>query len=506
MAQASEEITDETPLDGKRIDVEARIGWLMRVNRESAGVTQREMSRRLGELGLANCSTSVLNRFERDGARRRRLIEGYEQALELSAGSLVSVIQMLCESFSYAPPEWDSPRLPRTLQTVDQVTGPVLEAMAGDPRSVRGGQWMSFARASRDVGLMLPTSLVGPIFGELLTQVSMAVDGAFRTRYSALQDLHRSGYATLLQDHIIEYVDTPGCAVTNDLVSSSCEVPNQRLFDWLLEMLVGDDLPRARAARIGFEQIATRAWATREHWEQVAKAMVSVLTRPDLDRDRREGLARLWAHLPIEQRREIRRQVPGRIEPGRKPVSWEPSRRNNAHFNFAHRLASIGCEAAGLNHQPMADRLVFEMLYDPRSSRSFTSLMLLASTPLAPALVRACIDLGVRRGPDRATVNGCVEALASLPSDWTATELMELIPVMDRVVQQRLLICAGHSGVRLPEDMMRGFVADPMTRSEALYSLAFTAHPLLVELRRSPDVDLRLTAEWWARQGAPVLR
>lgn len=495
---------DATPLDGKRIDVAARIGWLLRVNREAAGLSQRDMSERLGRLGLDKCSASVLNRLEKSGLRRRRLIEGYESVLQLSAGSLVSAVQMLGEFFPYAPPEDDLAPIPRELATVDRVVQPLLDALPVKPRGITGGQWMTFARTTRVTGLVLPTSIARPLLSELIAQLAMAVDTAYRTRHVAMQELLRSGYAGLVEELVMEYVDRPGCAVMHDAIGLVAEVPSQRLFDWLLPMLGEADLNRANAARLGIETLSTAQWATPEHLQQVAEVAVRVLREPDVEPERREGLARMLVQLPTEQRDWVECRV-GTLEPRRRPVSWSRSRRLNNHLAFAHRLARVSCDAIGLEEQPMAERLVFEMLYDPRVTRSFTSMMLLGATPMAPTLVRACIDLGIKQAPDPATRAGCIHALVGLPADWDVAELVELIPKVDLTAQGRLLVSAGHRGVMLPEETLRKLTADPRSQRDALYCLGFLGHPLLAELSLSPDPELSRAAAWWRDQGPAVV-
>ena len=110
MARPSDLIIDETPLDGARIDIPARIGWLLRVNRLVHGASLRDVSARLKETGRP-ASVAVLSRLERSGGRNGAVVDGYEELLGLTPGRLRAPVDALCRTFAYAPPD-EEPGLP----------------------------------------------------------------------------------------------------------------------------------------------------------------------------------------------------------------------------------------------------------------------------------------------------------------------------------------------------------------------------------------------------------
>lgn len=506
MAHTSGEITDDTPLNGDRVDVAARIGWLLRVNRLGGGLTLRGMSVALKQLGLDPCSSPLLLRMELAGQRRVRLIEGYEQVLDLPPGTLASAVQTLCQIFPNVAPEEDRPEIPVSLAVLDDAVEPLLTAVErGKDRAISGGEWMSFGRVTRATGLIIPSRTSRPVLEALVGQLGMSVDAAYRLRSVALQDLLASGYRDLLVTLIREYVDTPGCAVMNDLLSGVAEVIQPENLDWILEMFVGEDEQRGRAARLAVEGMLSATWVTRDHWVRVIDAIAFLCSDPATSRDRRDGVARLIATFPPGLRRVVTHRVGGEVRANLEPESWVPERRRNRHLAFAHQVARLACDEAGVEEQPMAERLIFEMLYDPRTMRSFSSTMLLSSSPLAPTLVRACIELGIHDAPDEATYTGCVEAMVGLPAGWRPGELDRVIPSAPVGLQRRLLISAGHSRAQLAPELVRRMVDDPRTRRDALYYLGFCGHPLLDELADDPDPELSRSASWWRDQSPAVL-
>jgi hypothetical protein len=92
------ELDDATPLDGARIDVAVRVGWLMRMARLGAGGTPavglRELAERLGT------NTTRLHRAETGRLRSGALLHAYEGALGLPAESLRAPVDVLCRGFA----------------------------------------------------------------------------------------------------------------------------------------------------------------------------------------------------------------------------------------------------------------------------------------------------------------------------------------------------------------------------------------------------------------------
>ena len=87
MPRVSETVDDRTPITASRIDVAARIGWMMRTHRSVAGLSLREMSAALKEDG-APLSAATLSRIESEGHRSPAALDGYERVLGLCDGAL----------------------------------------------------------------------------------------------------------------------------------------------------------------------------------------------------------------------------------------------------------------------------------------------------------------------------------------------------------------------------------------------------------------------------------
>ncbi|WP_180934108.1 helix-turn-helix domain-containing protein [Nocardioides ungokensis] len=137
MPRVSETVDDRTPIAASRIDVAARIGWMMRTHRSVAGLSLREMSAALKGQG-APLSAATLSRIESEGQRSPAALDGYERALGLSDGALRAPVDLMCRTFPYAP------------EVVARPAPPSLERFslafeAIDVASPTGGAWLELA-------------------------------------------------------------------------------------------------------------------------------------------------------------------------------------------------------------------------------------------------------------------------------------------------------------------------------------------------------------------------
>lgn len=130
-------IEDRTALDGSRIDVAARIGWLLRASRTARGVSLRSMVPELRAVGLRT-SVTALSRLETEGQRSGAVIDGYEQVLGLPPGRLRAAVDVLCRTFDYAPADQEPFARPPDLHAFS-------EAVAAVEESPTGGDWLRFA-------------------------------------------------------------------------------------------------------------------------------------------------------------------------------------------------------------------------------------------------------------------------------------------------------------------------------------------------------------------------
>ena len=158
MARPAEVVEDTTPLDGARIDVGRRIGWLLRVTRLAHGMSLGETARLVSAAGPRS-SPSRLSLVETGGVRNGQVVDAYEQVLGVETGRLRAAVDVLCRTFPYAPAD-QAPELarPSDLATFDAAVEPVLTGGAG------ASEWFTFVREhASGAGYGLPSALMRPL-------------------------------------------------------------------------------------------------------------------------------------------------------------------------------------------------------------------------------------------------------------------------------------------------------------------------------------------------------
>ncbi len=500
MARPSDVIEDATVLDGPRVDVAARIGWLLRMARAGRGVSLRRLSAAMADLDHP-VSVPALSVAERTGARDGGVIDRYEEVLGLVEGQLRAPVDVLCRSFEYAPLDRSrAEQDPARLDTVDAAFAPVLDGVA------TGGQWLRWARVvRRGGGATVPTVVMAPVLARLVEELVRSVGPAYTARYEAVAQLRSGPYVDLVEDVARDLVagEGPGPATINAF-SALAEQPSRRFLAWcasLLEHPAPWAVAGGCAALEGMRGVG--GGLDDADWEVVVDPLVRA---PATYAGGPLGarLATLVRLLPPEVRRGVLARLEGPLTPVEEPRSWE-SGVANRQLSVCARLAADACERLDLEQQPLLARLLFELVYDFRSVRVTTSSLLLMATPFVEHLVPALLDL-VDSPPDDHTARGALRAVHGLQVPTTSDRVADWL---DRVApwhDPRALSVAGNAGVPVPDGHRRVAAAGPDALT-LVESLGMAGHPDLRAVAGDPHLapDVRGAARWWLRTGGRVV-
>lgn len=498
MGRSPEEIEDNTPLAGARVDVAPRIGWLLRSARAAEGVNLRTMADRLAGLGEP-LSAASLSRLETQGVRSGRMMDLYEQALELPHGWLRTPVEILCRTFSYAPPDTDPMRAAGDLTDFsaswDAVSGP----------APTGSDWLRFVELQALGTHGLPVQLMTEPVERLVCELERSVYSGYTSRYVALQRLLLSEYADLTAAAMKAATEAPYAQAVSDLLNLLSETPRPDFVPWCAELVLHGHPAVFRAAAMALENARSAANMPDEVWLDFVPAFVTAYERAEPGSWPRRVLTTLYTTLPPAFRAEARLTSP--LEPMKSPVAWTRDRRNR-QLAFAAGVAEDVCDAAGRPGVPMLGRLLFEVLYDFRGSRAFTASLLLNASGFAGLLRQPLLD-AVAGGPDVATRRGAADALWRLEVGCSPAEVDVLVTSSDADVVASGLLLGAHCGVPLPSErldaLLRG--GEPLTRL-ALYSAGMTGHPDLHQVSVTADLPdpVRGAARWWLTEGSAVSR
>ena len=497
MARPAEVVVDETPLDGDRIDVPTRIGWLLRISRQAAGVSLTDMARSIGCVSVA-----LLSRLERGAARNGVVVDAYEEALGLATGQLRAPIDQLCRLHRGAPVD-EAPGL-RGGDALARFDRTVATVMEGTPA---GGDWLRFAREHQSPDPFgLSSTTMRPLLDRLAGEMGRSVGTAFVTRKEALCRLRCSPYGGLVGDLAREMAADPDVQVHVDLGGIVAEAPTRRVLDWAATILTSPSYLAARGAALAIERMVDIGGLTDEDLLSLTPTLVEAVRAAGDDDNRRAMLSSLLFALPAAVRRGVRAEIEQPLPRPRVPASWTPTMRNT-HFVHTAGMAAEACQQLGLPEQPMLTRLLFEVLYDFRSTRAVSAAFLLIGSPFAEPL-QAVLQEEVLAPNDEVTRAGALATGANMPMSWDALDADAWLATGRPDVLAWALVVAGQSGVRLDGELLSGCLDQPLLRDRAIYSAGMAGHPVLrdwaADERRSPRV--RRGAGWWLEHGCRLVR
>ena len=497
MGRTADEIDDATPLAGSRIDLGARIGWLLRTWRVGSGVTLRGLRERLTEAGAAY-SAATLSRFEVSGTRSSVAIAAYERALGLPYGRLRAPVDVVCRTFAYAPPDL-APVLPEPSLAAFSAA---CDAVGESPT---GHDWLRFAEHHALGGFGLPLGEVEGHITRLASELGRSTGLGYQLRYEALAKLRCSAYADVVYDVVRAAVAEPGVQRLADLLSAVSEQPTPELLAWCGTLLCDDSPVVGRAACLAIQNIRSVIGSVgTEGWLRLAPVYAEACNAFADDPARGPLLSSTLAACAPPFRTAVRERLTVSLPEPRRASRWSRDRLNE-HFALAMEIAATA--AAGRTGEQMLARLVFELLYDFRATHSVTSAFLVAASVFATD-VQKLLSGAALSGPDEVTRHGAAYAFANLMLRPDDLDLAQWLASEDPVILGAGLHIAGFAGHALPmTDLCRLARDGGDTARDALFAAGMAGHPELPALSVDPSLpaEVRAGAAWWLRSGARVI-
>ena len=495
--RSSEAVDDLTPITASRIDVAARIGWLLRTHRSVAGLSLRQMSVALREHGVS-LSAASLSRVESEGQRSAGALAGYERAVGLPEGALQVAARCLSRSFPYAV-EAPMPDERRSVEAFSRA----FEAI--DVPAPTGGAWLEFARQNVGGDVGLPRTLMAEQVRRLCLELPRTTRLVARfTRVEALSMLRCSAYADVVDEVARGIVVEPHAQAYWDLTNALAEHPSPELLAWLGSLLGDASEYRAWGASYALQSMLVSGGLGLDDWRGLLVRLDAAWGDAGEDPARRALLAQLSAALPAQLQTELTHRPDPVGSPA--PTEWSRSRRNR-HYVLAESVARATTQRMGQRDEPLLARLVFESLFDPRGVRMSNAMLLLAFSPFARALVDVLLE-------QRESLSDCSGwpaglLLAVTCHDVGVPDPVELMLASPDVAEFRhALAFYRHSDSALPQPAMdRGLSGGEMTVRRVIACLAQTADPRLAAIATDPAVSgtARGAAGWWLEQGPHVL-
>lgn len=494
MARTADEIEDGSPLAGARVDIPARIGWLLRASRIAGSVSLRDLVQHAPH--GHTLSPATLSRLETTGRRSGTIIDAYERGLGLPYGHLRTPIDVLCRTFDYAPPDTDPHRPPATLDGFSDA----CTAVRAEPT---GPDWLRFAEYHALTPFGLPAGDIAPLVVRLASEMGRSTGRAYQLRYEALAQLRCSVYGGVVTDAIRAAVLTPGVQRANDLMSAVTERPEPALVAWCGELLSHDSWQVARAACLGIQNMRSVGGLAPSDWDPLVPVLAAACDAAAGDPLRGPILSSTVACCPPEVRTAVHALLHHELAPPRRAATWSRSRRNQHYSHAAALAAEISGDRAG---EPMLARLVFELLYDFRATHVVTSSFLLVASPFVDGL-RHHLCATALEGPDEISRHGAAYAFANLTMPFESADPDPWLESGDPVIRAAGLTICGFAGVPLPGELLRDLVGrDDEIARDALFAAGMARQPELADIADDADrpAAVRAAAAWWQREGGRV--
>lgn len=499
MPRVSEVIDDATPMAAARIDIGARIGWLLRVSRSAAGMSLREMSAAL-EAHDVSLAPTTLSRIESEGQRSPAALDGYASVLGLPQGALRSAVDNLCRTFSYAPSVLPDP-VPGSLERFSAAYEAVTE------RAPTAGAWVTFALEHAGIGgFGLPRTLMEPQLRRLADELGRSFGRTRATRYEAMALLRCSAYGELVEEVLRELLLDPDTQRVYDLTSVLSEQPTTALLAWFGDLLRHESILVTRGASYALQNMLVVGGLGAATWASLVPAYVRAWREAHDDPDRRAVLHQLCGALPPRVQAGIKDACDLPRETGTGPRVWTRSR-DNAHYEFARSIALEACARVGHRDEPLLARLLFEAMFDPRGARMVSSSILVASSPFCGPVVQLLVERR-HEGPDDASRLAAMRVAGFCHQGEELPRVATWLTSRDPAEFEFALGTHARTGTRLPQESLeRGLAGDELLVNRTLYAAGMATDPRLRDLARRTDVSdqVRRGARWWAAREGRVL-
>ena len=491
-------VDDVTSLDGRSIDVAARIAWTMRMARLTSGAADPRMRVVATAIGT---SPARLSRAETGRLRDGALVDAYERVLGLAEGSLRAPVDSLARTFPFdAPPDLDRGSAVCDLAQLSALTERLA---AGD--GVTGGEWLRWARTVSVPGnIGMPIPLARDIVRRLVHELGRSCGHGYPTRYEALAHVRCSDYGFLVLEAAREEVAHPHAQALADLFSAVGESVSPDAIEWCLGLVAGDDAYVATCAAIALENMAEIS-PVGSFWPGVAPALMGAFDAVDAGTEQEEWIAHLLRLVPGATWRSLG-CVPSRRLPPAPEVDGFDRAEANRQWRRCATIASEVAREVGVGEQPMLARLLFDSCYGPWETRAVTAYFLLGALPALAAPTWQRVAALVDDEPDPRIRHRLARRLFGALAGRTAAPVGGWLTSPDPALRSAALRISGASGAHLPPEDLRRALDDPATSRAATYAAGMSGHPELVRWAQDPTLDdtVRGSAAWWLERGPRV--
>jgi hypothetical protein len=508
---------DDTPLNSRKPDVDARIGWLLAMSRlHHPDPQMADGNRFVQALSAAGChaSRSLVSRWESGEIPiSYEGMSGYERALGLESGRISSITGYVRAAMPgvkarVARPQLD-PTTPEFSRRLDELIELAEDGSAG------ADEWQDLGWHLAAVPLVhLRARTWEALSRQVVKTLPRSVKVPYRQYSTAALNIASVPRAQeFLTEAVVDYVNTPGVQVLTNPIGLLDQLPTRAAAQLVLDLV---------------EEPPTDSVFALAVWVAAQK-----VSRGDFLPEERSRLdmvvLKMWRANPVKASEELAELIASLPEGLRSTLTDAATRAGRRRLGYVVESGEdLGAEMAQGLSQDVAEsarerapgeatyvedrmlvRLVREALFHRDSERRHLASLLVSASPFADGTTDELLTLLAAPNAPALVRTRAATLARYLSNDGHRLRMLGFVDDPNAHVGTVVVQGIGHmTFTPFSDQVIRASLKDEWSDRERakMYALGMSGSPGLESIRRSNQSPpwQRTAAEWWLSQGAAV--
>lgn len=508
---------DETPLNSRKPDIDARIGWLLAMSRLHHGDPEMADGRRFVEaLTAAGCvaSRSLVSRWESGEIPiSYEGMSGYERALGLENGRISSLTGYMRAAMPGVKARVARPQLePASREFAVRLDELIDLAEDGHAKAADWQDLGWYLAAAPLVHLRARTWEA--ITHRVINELPRSVKVPYRQYSTAALNIASVPRAQdFLTAAVAEHLNTPGVQVLTNPIGLLDQLPTRRAASIVLDLVENPptDSVFALAVWVATQKVSRGDFTPEERTRLDMLVLKMWRSNPN---KAAEELAELIASLPEGLRSTL---TDAALKAGRRKLGYvvetgedlAPSMAKGLSYDIAESARARVPGVAVYDEDRMFVRLVREALFHRDSERRHLASLLISASPFGDAIADELLTLlAAPNAPTLVRVRAATLA-RYLSSDSHRLRMLRFVEDHDDHVGTVIVQGIGHMTFTVFSDqVIRASLKEEFSQRERakMYALGMSGSPGLEAILRSGQAPAwqKTAARWWIAQGPAV--
>ena len=508
---------DDTPINSRRPDIDARIGWLLAMSRlhhaDEEMADGRTFVQALHDVGC-NASRSLVSRWESGEIPiSYEGMSAYEKALGLETGQISSLTGYMRSAIPGVKARVIRPQLDPAAKDFSLRLDELIEC--AEDGKARATDWQDLGWHLAAVPLVhLRARTWEAITHRVVNELPRSLKVPYRQYSTAVMNIASVPRAQgFLTDAVDQHLNTPGVQVITNPIGILDQLPTRKAAKIVLDLIERppNDGAFALAVWVAAQKVTRRDFTPEERTR--LDMMVLKMWRANPVKAA-EDLAELIASLPEGLRSTL---TDAAMKAGRRKLGYvvesgedlAPTMARSLSHDLAESARSRAPGEPTYDEDRMLVRLVREALFHRDSERRHLASLLISASPFGSAVADGLLSLlGAPNAPALVRIRAATLA-RYLSND---THRLRMLGFVDDPVDEVGTAVAqgiGHmTFTAFSDQVIRAALKDEWSQRERakMYALGMSGSPgleTIVRSRNTPEWQ-RTAAQWWLSQGPAV--